>query len=670
MHPASPEPYVDKVMSASELPAGGGAPPDEEQGDYRSWYFETRLVNTTAAGSALAQGSARELGQRVGYRQETLNYGDYELLADVRASNGLQPVNPGPTTAATQQRSGQLTLRNTAFPLTTRTFADSAVGDTFSEVTDALSRNYRLSLGTRPVRGLSARIHSEDLDVRAGTGIRGDLLGGPFAGFERSTGSLSWVGASRRTPLGTVGLQVDQASGNDTALDGTIGEESVRSAAVAWRFNAQPTPGLGLATRLTAIRSSTQSALAGASGDASGIFAEGSLVSDNARQEFGVFRADPTLRFADARIYDARGAYWRMDGVRTNLGWGLGAQVDDQLAEGSLPGSRQIALQANAQYQVDRRHALGGSINLEQRRYDASALDDANRPDARSLYASAYWQQQPVRSGRTRFLLTVRRNQALVLNGDVATGEEASWEQEWLLDGNAQEQRAPVVTTLGVARDSEDGVSRFTPTAGVRAVYSPAPNWNVSANLHYTSTHSNLSTTQGVSGYADTDYAFDNGWRIGASLTLNQVATRLDAAAVVASSGTQLYRTHDSYFMLWARWEASRGSTPRGLGESRSIGGGALRGTVFFDENRDGEQQPQEQGVAGVEVIVDGHYRTTTDNYGRFVFPLVSTGVHRVEVRPESVPLPWGPRNDNSLRADVPLRGEANVFVPVVKVGD
>jgi hypothetical protein len=93
-------------------------------------------------------------------------------------------------------------------------------------------------------------------------------------------------------------------------------------------------------------------------------------------------------------------------------------------------------------------------------------------------------------------------------------------------------------------------------------------------------------------------------------------------------------------------------------------------GRVFQDANRDGEQQSGEGGVAGVEVLLDGRYRTTTDRDGRFEFPLVTTGRHQLTLTLESVPLPWGTPSDSGVSVNVPLRGQATTAIPVVKVGE
>ena len=105
----------------------------------------------------------------------------------------------------------------------------------------------------------------------------------------------------------------------------------------------------------------------------------------------------------------------------------------------------------------------------------------------------------------------------------------------------------------------------------------------------------------------------------------------------------------------------------RGVGSG--AGSGAVQGRVFFDANRDGQQQAGEEGAANVEVLLDGRYRTRTDRDGRFEFPLVTTGRHQLSLTLETVPLPWGAALDAGVSVDVPLRGQATAEIPVVKVG-
>jgi hypothetical protein len=107
-----------------------------------------------------------------------------------------------------------------------------------------------------------------------------------------------------------------------------------------------------------------------------------------------------------------------------------------------------------------------------------------------------------------------------------------------------------------------------------------------------------------------------------------------------------------------------------GAQAAEGAGGGSISGRVFYDANRDGEQQAGEAGVAGVEVLLDGRYRTVTDRDGQYEFPLVATGHHRLSLTLESVPLPWGASSDDASSVYVPLRGQASAAIGVVKLAE
>ncbi len=99
-------------------------------------------------------------------------------------------------------------------------------------------------------------------------------------------------------------------------------------------------------------------------------------------------------------------------------------------------------------------------------------------------------------------------------------------------------------------------------------------------------------------------------------------------------------------------------------------GSGSVGGRVFYDANKDGRIQPDEPGAQGIEVVLDGRYRTTTDAQGRFLFPMVGIGRHQLSITLDSVPLPWGAADGAVLSIDVPLRGEAHAEIPITKVED
>ena len=127
-------------------------------------------------------------------------------------------------------------------------------------------------------------------------------------------------------------------------------------------------------------------------------------------------------------------------------------------------------------------------------------------------------------------------------------------------------------------------------------------------------------------------------------------------------------RSNERTAMVYLRYEGHSGrsfdDTP---GARLGAGAGRVQGVVFFDDNRDGIQQAEEEGVPGVEVQLNGRQSVITDSRGHFEFPQVRTGAQRLGLRPESIPLPWGEAPQSRAVVEVPLRGTAIAPLGVVR---
>lgn len=682
---AQPAAYEDKVMDSSQLAAMKQSDaPAQPLGDglgLRTFGMESRYGFSSYDSSGGFHNRAQEWGQRVYFTQQTLNYGEWSFQAEGRLRNGDDGFNAGILGYDVQRSSERVTLRNFGLPITSSVFADSALGDQYSSTTDALRRNYRLFLGSSVVRGAATRIYASDFDVSAGMGQRGRLIGGPFPGFERYDGTLAWLGATKRWGNGLYsGVQFNQATqvpqnlysfGSFNLGSGQTGPvESVSSAAAAIGYGADPVKDGDYRWRLTWLHSQTSANIAGRNNGADGAFLEGSTRLAGLRHEFGLYQADPNLRFGDNLISsDNRGAYWRVDGNTARLSWGLGAEAVQYNPdkETTRQNSRQWGLYGNVQYRINRNDMVGGSANWNsQRRFDASqnVLTDGQR----SLQANAFYQTRFFDWAATRLRLNVWRNQALVTDGTTATGEEIQWEQDWI-NGKYETMRPELTTTLGYARDSSGGNDQSYPTAGLLGRYWIDSTWSLSGTLRYTSRTSNLFTSRGLSGSINSEASMGSGWHLGMSVNLNQA--RLQTQNIAGLPNALMTRSNDKSAYIYLRWDGSTGQALRAVGQrdGQSSGGGTVRGVVFTDANNDGLQQAGESGVANVEVILDGRYRAMTDGAGQFEFPMVATGGHQLSLQAESVPLPWGPPSARNVSVEVPLRGVANVRLPVVRVG-
>ncbi|MGJ7613355.1 MULTISPECIES: carboxypeptidase-like regulatory domain-containing protein [unclassified Variovorax] len=681
---SAPKAYEDRFMNTAEPVATEGAAEAEPPQGFRAWLVESRIGLGDATGTGYSRQRATEFGQRLEYRRETLNYGEFVLQADARHLSGdsfLGGGGIGSLGYARDATSGRFTLRNLGFPLTTQTFADSAVGDIYSELTDGLARNYRLSLGSTTVRGASTRIFSSDLDVRAGFGERGNLAGGPYPGFEKSQGTLGWLGLTRR--LGDpwfASFQLDQARNIpayyfDPVTAQGFGRKDVDSWATSIGYGSELLRDGDLRARATLVGSRTTSPTPGvATGASQGLFVEASARTGAYRHELGAYTARPNLYFGDYPLATGtRGAYWRIDRSDNRLNWGAGLDLERAAPNDSfnLFGYRRAGASGNFQYLLDRNTSFGGSVNLMQTRYENEGTGSAGATSGqdnrfRSLYANAFYQTRFFDWPRSRFNLAVRRNEAIVLGDGTATGQELQWEQDWI-GGRYETLRPELTTTLGYARDESSGDVRHYPTAGAQFRFWVASGVSMTGNLRYTSQHGGLYTSRGLSGTLGAEKDLAPGWRVGISANLNQARA---TTVPVALNTPALFRTTDKTVYVYLRWEGSAGTAYQAAGaRNGSAGGGSVTGRVFFDTNNDGQPQIGEGGVANVEVLLDGRYRATTDRDGRFEFPLVTTGRHQLTLTPETVPLPWGPARDAGASVDVPLRGQASTSIPVVKVG-
>ncbi|MCD6076871.1 MAG: hypothetical protein K0R89_809 [Ramlibacter sp.] len=663
------EGYRDRVLDTRDPPSAA-ADDKPDAGGFRTWSVETRAGAARTDGMVLR--SATELGQSFRYQHQTVSHGAFQIEADWRHGPDSPEFAVGSVSPAGRRNSARWTLRNFGFPLDARTLADTAVGDIYSEVTQVLGRTYRLSLGSSVVRGASTRIAGEGYEVRAGTGLRGALAGSPYAGFERTRGSLSWAGGSVQVSdqVG-VGVQVNQASGIP-AFGGTFplatGNEDVTSIAAGVSYTS---PGSASAPTARLVYLRSQAGAPGLPLQAQGGFVEGSLRTGVYGHEAGAYATDANLRFGDYALGSANqhGAYWRTNTSGAHHSWSAGVDYDDQGADALNAGaaSRRVGVTGSAQYRFSRWDTVGAYANVGFARYDGSAAGFVGTQ--RSLSGNVFYQTRFGSWMPSRFRVSVYRNEHLVADDLPATGEELAWEQEWLQGATDDLQRPEFNTIVAVARDRSAGRTEIQPSAGATFRVWPQADWLLAGTIRYTARDSNLYSSRGLSGTLTTEKPLADGWRVGAAVSLNQAVVRIPVGGLAEP---EVVRGNDRSVSVYVRWEGAAGSTPQGVGvrEAGSAGAGSVGGIVFLDADQDGRQSLHELGAAGVEVILDRRFRTVTDRFGRFDFPLVATGRHQLTLTPETVPLPWGVSRSQDVRVEVPLRGEAFVRIPVVRTGD
>jgi len=669
-----PAAYVDRVMEEGsdngDLADMAPAPPPPM--GLRSALAESRLGWTAQNQSGQSARHEAELGLRLEYRLESLNHGEWSLQVDAHQQNN-KGSTPSVFRPEPEGRAQRVTLRNQGFPVTPFVFADTAVGDISSEVTDGLSRGQRVSLGSSTVRGASVRLFGRGFDFRIGLGERGQLTGGPYPGFARSQGELAWAGYTHRlSPQLYAAVQASLASQVPQPFAGT-GADTDASARTA---SVVATVGHGhtlrqdgdMRARLTLLKSEHRLDT-GQRTPAHGVFVEGGLQSGRFQHEAGLYGTQPDLRFGDRIVATgARGVSWRVDHSDNPLNWGAGLDHEHQPATSALGSAfTRSGINAHWQHRIDRNNSWGGYLQHSLQRSESPAGEDDGQ---RSRYGSVFYQTRWRHAGDSRLRLTVRRNQALVSNAPSATGEELEWEQDWLRQPPSGGLNDLLRTTIGWARDRSVGDAQTYPTAGLTWQTWLMPDWNLSTSLRYTSRTGNLATSRGLSGVLQTEKYLTKGWTLGGSLLMNQAVVTIDGAGLLPGTA-RVSRSDDKTALLFLRYEAQQGQ-PYGFGlrGAQGAGAGRISGVVFLDANRDGIQQADEPGAPGVEVFLNQRSRAITDARGHYRFTLVPTGAQRLSLRPESVPLPWGEGPQSQVSVEVPLRGEAVAPLAVVRIGE
>lgn len=439
-----PEAYVDKVMDVNELiidESDDSQAPTEDNAGIRRTTIESRAGVAHSTNNNGQSATASQLGLRAEYQQETLNYGLLTLQADLRQSFGDDYIGvSGPWYTVSSNQSGRLTLSNDYFPITTQVFANTKLGDMQSDLTRVLDRQNRFSLGSATLRGASTNIYSRDFDLSIGSGLRGSLQGGPYPGFERTQGEMSWLGYSQSvTDDISLGAQLTHTTGIQNYFGIDLGvytpqdmQANITNLATAIKYGDELFRDGDQRARLTLIHSDydpqgTGSALGIDSLAANGLFADGGFVTGRYRHEFGFYKADPGLSYADYVLAaDSQGVYWRVNynGLRTN--WGLGADYDEQNPDKDNTRRQGTRIGGNAYlyHRLARDQSVGGSVNFWQTDFSNPGTFALADEGTRSLYANLYYQQRFEDLGNSRFSARIYNNDQRLSNGPAATGEE------------------------------------------------------------------------------------------------------------------------------------------------------------------------------------------------------------------------------------------------------
>ena len=652
-------PYVDRVLDQSTLANDGlGAPVDtyDASGWPRSVRVDYSLLSQRGVGSGLNQAIS------ISGFLDTPNYGAISGLANFVSNRNDSFGSRGASGRAT---SSLWRIDQRALPLDGGWIANHSLGTT-SSFSVPLARSIgRVFLPTTPIEGAAGQwLRPDGLEFNASAGRVGLFNGYDVNGFSQSGGNIFTGGGqmrlfggagsasradaavqlidTRNVPVGGFGGY--RGYGNGAVLTGPVQDVRGVWTALSWEGASPWGPGLSsgrqpMAERIGGLRvqGNLMQSHSSLTGNALGGWLDAAWRTQLLRNTAGVFYFDPGLTWGSlSRASDLRGLYWRAEtsSRQWNLGWST--EVSDSVS--GLYGGASFFASVYGRYRLDSRNAVG--TTLSARTGNGSGQGISLFWDRIGDWGTTQW-----RGDYTR-----------VANG---TAARAGVDQVWRVG-----ETSALTTSLGYERRSDN---LLDPVYGPIPAYS-AWTWGLLGSASPWGGVRLDASVRGASGSGASALNANVGatWQIGTHWALAARYTEsrgrdplspILTSALAGATQTVLAPTPaNRTFQLVLRWEDRAGSARAPIGGRPGSGSGSLVGTVFLDEDRNGQRGASEAGVAGVSVVLDRRYVVRTDAQGHYEFPAVAAGEHLIEVQADNVPLPWSPIETEPSRTDVFVR--------------
>jgi len=373
-----------------------------------------------------------------------------------------------------------------------------------------------------------------------------------------------------------------------------------------------------------------------------GVWLDGATRAPRLTQTFGLFYLEPTLSWGNQPVAnDARGGYYRAYYADPRWLWDAGVDYVAPV-ESDAPATTFLSGSLRYQFRRDLSAGTGGNVRLAD---------------------STAWQGF-VYVEHVESFMTGRAQLSRAEDGE-REETAVSFNQTWNTPAGTR-----LNTTLAFGRYRSDRLGASNQLAV--AAYGGgdiARNLTLDLNVLWNRSYGDAEPTSTTGSLVLT-------WSILPELRLIATAYRsrasvrdplsinspLDPALPAGSS------LSDSGAFLVLRYETRAGSLGAPLGGPPGAGSGRIVGTVFLDGNDSLRLEAGETGAGNVTVVLDGRYTTRTDGEGRFEFPAVATGRHRITVVPDNLPLPWVPFGDGRYDVDVSVRDSVTVDIPAQRV--
>jgi hypothetical protein len=646
--PALADSYVDRVLDDGPQPS---MEVEQEAARTSGWPRGLRIETNLARDSGLQHTQSQ--GISLSGFIDTPDYGALSLSAATSTSHQQDDARGGGGQGAWLWRVDQRAL-----PLNDGWLANHSVGDV-STLQVPMARSFgRIGLPTSPMEGLAAEYtHGSDLLVNASLGKPGVFSGLGVNGFNASRGILSSFGGQQVIPgfggTSALAFQFSDASRIEDSANPAL-DQNVRGLWSAWRWEGTAPwssgiePGSlplwqregGLQVQANVMGTHTDRASAaglGSKEDGVGAWIDAQWRNRWLQQAAGVYYLEPNLRWGTYNaVSDLRGAYWRGD-VATRR-WQISGSLDGSDSI-SGTGGRSLFANVTGRYRVDTRNT-------------AFAAGSVRRLNAPGESAQLGWEHLSD-WGQTQWVTDALRAKA-------RRSSRFGVDHSFLLASNGS-----VGISGALERSSDADRSYRTFSYGVTGSVRPWSSVSLEANLRAVQG----GNARHIDGNVGVGWDISSKWTLLAQLSSTSGQDPLNNVLVSALTQAANQATPAAFsarrFQLTLRYQDRAGQAMAPIGGPPGTGAGRISGYVFYDANNNGSRQALEAGVPDVTIRLDERYVARTDAQGRYEFPAVAAGIHRLQIIPDNVPLPWSPALQGLQTIEVLVRSESMFNFPL-----
>jgi hypothetical protein len=617
----APEPYVDRVIDPSELPALREERFErfDESGLPRSFFVEGTWGYTEIDGDR-----NEEHGVAASAFWERPLWGGFSLDGGVYKSG---PEGDYTTFGSLWQR---------GLNLEGGWRVDNGLGVLTAPIPELQRAQYRFFIPVNPILGAVTEWQREDgLRLHAGVGTTGSYTPGRLSGFETDDGYTAALAANWAIAPGwRTAVSLISTDGRDESefLAGGEGRDG-DSAFFALARSGDTTEIQG---NLLATRNDDD---LGTSESPYGAWVDASTRAGWFLHNYGVFYLRPDLNWGGQSVNsDARGGYYRISHQRMRWTWSASL---DHLSPVSSNRDDSSFASGTLRYQLSSKLGIGGSGTYRSAATDAwvanGFVDQRNRVGITRYQLNAAGNDDDESAWEAQLNQTFPTTVGRRLSATVSYGEV-----------ERQDRERSGISSL-VLFGSQDLAARFSLDGSVRV-----------------SSATGRDAQDGYAANLGLNWQFSPHWRLLA--TYDRSSTSRRNPFVLEPFPEELPSRIDTdieSFFLTLRYSYRAGRPAGVLGGAPGAAAGFIQGSVFLDENDSGMRDAGETGVANITVILNDRFSVRTDSQGNFSFPMVATGSYTLRVLTDNLPLPWNFADDAAVQqVEVRVRQQVNVDFP------